>query len=180
MSIFTERDFNMLAQGYLLKDILKDHVENYDELYRFYTAFYKEWSDSVDNRRTFLKEINRVHDSYAINLNEFWLFAGDNVRIKIFINKSIFNLPTLPLIKDTTPKEDFTNAYPACKEELIRAIIKFFVACDCSWEQFLEAWNNSIMSTNDRMYLEFPLCDIPSSKLTLSFPKKYLIGDYDD
>jgi hypothetical protein len=103
MSVFTERDFDMLAQGYLLKDILKDHVENYDEVYKFYLAFYKDRSDSVDNRRTFLKEINRVHDSYAINPNEFWLFAGDNVRIKIFIKKSIFNLPKEALIKDTSP-----------------------------------------------------------------------------
>ena len=111
MSVFTGRDFDMLALGYLLKDILKDHVENYDEVYKFYSAFYKDRSDSVDNRRTFLKELNRVHDSYAINPNEFWLFAGDNVRIKIFIKKSIFNLPKVPLIKDTSPTEDITVGY---------------------------------------------------------------------
>lgn len=39
MSIFTDHDFKMLAQGYLLRDILKDHVKNYEELYRFYNAF---------------------------------------------------------------------------------------------------------------------------------------------
>lgn len=151
MSVFTERDFDMLAQGYLLKDILKDHVENYDEVYKFYLAFYKDRSDSVDNRRTFLKEINRVHDSYAINPNEFWLFAGDNVRIKIFIKKSIFNLPKealikdtspmVPLIKDTTPTEDITIGY---------------------------IWN---------LLQKYPK-NIPGSDLSLSFPKKYLIGEY--
>lgn len=151
MSVFTERDFDMLAQGYLLKDILKDHVENYDEVYKFYLAFYKDRSDSVDNRRTFLKEINRGHDSYAIDSNEFWLFAGDNVRIKIFIKKSIFNLPKealtkdtsprVPLIKDTTPTEDITIGY---------------------------IWN---------LLQKYPK-NIPCSDLSLSFPKKYLIGEY--
>lgn len=151
MSVFTERDFDMLAQGYLLKDILKDHVENYDEVYKFYLAFYKDRSDSVDNRRTFLKEINRGHDSYAIDSNEFWLFAGDNVRIKIFIKKSIFNLPKealtkdtsprVPLIKDTTPTEDITIGY---------------------------IWN---------LLQKYPK-NIPGSDLSLSFPKKYLIGEY--
>lgn len=178
MSIFTERDFNMLAQGYLLKDILKDHVMNYEEAYKFYTAFIKDWDNSVDSRMSFLRYMNSCYIAQGEH-STFKVSTG-HASLEVFIKKSIFNLPTIPLIKDTTPKEDFTNTYPDCKEELISAIVNFFVRCECNWGLFIEAWNNSIMSNNDRMHLEFPLCNIPGSNLTLSFPKKFLIGEYDD
>lgn len=151
MSVFTKRDFEMLAQGYLLKDILKDHVENYDEVYKFYSAFYKDRRDSVDNRMTFLKEINRVHDSCAINPNEFWLFAGGNVRIKIFIKKSPFNLPKVPLIKDTSPKVPLIKDTTPTEDITLGYI----------WQVLQEYPKN-----------------IPGSDFSLSFPKKYLIGEY--
>lgn len=181
MSIFTERDFAFINQGYLLRDILKDHVKNYDELYRFYTAFYKDRSDSVDNRRTFLEEINKQYETFETYPNAFFfLFAGGNVRIKIFLKKSVYNTHQLSLKFDTTPEEDFREVYPDCKNELLKALVDYFDNSHCNWTEFVEAWNNSIESTNDRMHLEFPMCNIPKSTLTLSFPKKYLIGDYDD
>lgn len=178
MSIFTERDFNMLAQGYLLKDILKDHIENYEEVHKFYTAFIKDWNNSVDDRMSLLRYMNSCHIAQGEH-NIFKVFTG-HASLEVIVKKSVYNLPTLPLIKDTTPKEDFTNAYPDCKEELIRAIVRYFDRCACTWDQLLEAWNNSILSNNDRMYLEFPVYNIPGSNLTLSFPKKFLIGEYDD
>ena len=144
MSIFTDHDFEMLAKGYLLRDILKDHIENWEELYKFYEAFYKDWNGSVDSRMNLL------------------------------------NIPQMSYRLDTSPEEDFKNTYPDCNEEVLDAIYEFYDKLSCNWAQFLEAWNNSIMSTNDRMHLEFPMCDIPKFNLTLSFPKKYLIGDYDD
>ena len=89
MSVFTERDFDMLAQGYLLKDILKDHVENYNEVYKFYLAFYKDLGGSADNRMTFLKEINRVHDSYAIDSMNFGCLRGTMYALR-FLSRSPF------------------------------------------------------------------------------------------
>lgn len=177
MSIFTERDFTMLAQGYLLKDTLQDHVINYEEVYRFYTAFYKDWSSAADNRMAFLKDMNDSHKDQGGH-QIFKLYVG-HANIEVFVKKSIFNLPTIPLIKDTTPREDFTNTYPDCNDDLISAIVRYFVSCECNWDLFIDKWNDSILSTNDRMYIEFPLTNIPGSNLTLSFPKKYLLGDYD-
>ncbi len=180
MSVFTERDFTLLNQGYLLKDILKDHVKNYDELYRLYTAFYKDWGDSVDNRSTFLKDINKQYEAFETYLNAFFLFAGENIRIKVFLKKSVYNTHQLPLKFGTTPEEDFREVYPDCKEELIKVLAVYFVNSQCNWAEFVEAWNNSLESTNDMMHLEFPIGNTPKSNFTLSFPKKYLIGDYDD
>ncbi len=180
MSIFTDHDFEMLAKGYLLRDILKDHIENWEELYKFYEAFYKDWNGSVDSRMNLLKELNYVYDSYKIHPSAFFLYVGNNVRIQVFLKKSINNIPQMSYRLDTSPEEDFKNTYPDCNEEVLDAIYEFYDKLSCNWAQFLEAWNNSIMSTNDRMHLEFPMCDIPKSNLTLSFPKKYLIGDYDD
>lgn len=178
MSIFTERDFAYINQGYLLRDILKDHVMNYEEVYKFYTAFYKDWSDTLDSRKVFLKTMNATHEEQGGH--QIFKLSVGHANIEVFIKKSIFNLPTIPLVKDTPPKEDFMNAYPDCKEELVSKIVRYFVESECNWDLFIDKWNDSILSTSDRMHLEFPLCDIPGSNLTLSFPKKYLIGEYDD
>lgn len=178
MSIFTERDFNMLAQGYLLKDILKDHIENYGEVYKFYTAFIKDWNNSVDDRMSFLRYMNSCH--IAQGEHNIFKVSTCHASLEVIVKKSVYNLPTIPLIKDTTPREDFTNTYPDCKDELISAIVRYFVSCECNWDLFIDKWNTSILSSTDRMYIEFPLTNIPGSNLTLSFPKKFLIGDYDD
>lgn len=178
MSIFTERDFNMLAQGYLLKDILKDHIENYEEVYKFYTAFIKDWNNSVDDRMSLLRYMNSCH--IAQGEHNIFKVSTCHASLEIIVKKSVYNLPTLPLQFGTTAEEDLREVYPDCKKEVIKAIVEFFGNSGCKWTLFIEAWNNSLLSNNDRMYLEFPLWDIPSSNLTLSFPKKFLIGEYDD
>lgn len=178
MSIFTEKDFDQLCHGVPMGYIIQDHFKNAPEVNKFFRNFYanpsKEW---VFEGTNFMKLLNAIHDA---NGTDEFILTKNNVSIKVIVKKSINNIPELPLQFGTSPKEDFTNAYPDCKDYLISAIVKYFVACGCNWKLFLEAWNNSIMSTNARMHLEFPLNNIPGSNLTLSFPKKYLIGDYDD
>ena len=180
MSIFTEKDFKMVAQGYLLKDILKDHIENYEEVYKFYNAFVKDWNNSVDSRITLLKGLNNIYGASGTNPSSFFLYSGNNIRIQVFLKKSINNLPQIELRFDTTPEEDIKNTYPDADQKVHRTIYEFYESTTFQWASFVDAWNSSIMSTNDRVYLEAPLLGIPKSNLTLSFPKKYLIGEYDD
>ena len=178
MSIFTKVDFEMFAKGYLLKDILKVHVMNYDEVHQFYNAFVKDWNNSVDSRMSLLEDMN---DSY-VNQGKhqvFKIYVG-HASLEVFLKKSIENIPQMPYRLDTAPEEDFKNTYPDCKEEVLDAIYEFYDKLSCNWAQLIDAWNTSIMSTNDRMHLEFPLSGIPGSNASLSFPKKYLIGEYDD
>lgn len=178
MSIFTDRDFDQLCHGVPVGYILQDHLKNAPEVNKFFRTFYadprKEW---VFEGTNFMKTLNAAHDSNGTD--EFTL-TKDNVSIKVIVKKSINNLLQMPYRLDTTPEEDFKNTYPDCKEEILDAVYEFYDKLSCNWAQFIDAWNTSIMSTNDRMHLEFPLSGIPGSNAPLSFPKKYLIGEYDD
>lgn len=181
MSIFTEKDFKMIAQGYLLKDILKDHIENYDELYKFYNAFYKDWNNSVDSRMSLLKELNHIYDSYTFKPSAFFLFVGNNVQIQVFVKRSINNLPELKLKVGELLTEGLQRTYPDLKQEVVKAIRYWFDnTYVLTWATFCDIWNTSLKYTSDTMILEHSAFAVPKSKLTLSFPKKYLIGDYDD
>ena len=178
MSIFTEKDFDQLCHGVPMGYILQDHFKNAPEVNKFFRNFYADPSkEDVFEGTNFMKFLNATH--VANGTNEF-ILPKNNVSIKVIVKKSINNIPQMAYRLDTSPEEDFKNTYPDCNEEILDAIYEFYDKLSCNWAQFLDAWNNSIKSTNDRMYLEFPMCDIPKSNLTLSFPKKYLIGDYDD
>lgn len=181
MSIFTDHDFKMLAQGYLLRDILKDHVKNYEELYRFYNAFYKDWDNSVDSRMNLLKELNHLYDASGVNPTVFFLYVGNNVRIQVFLKESINNIPELHLKGGELLSEGLKRIYPKLKHEVIQAIRYWFDNTDVStWVNFCDIWNTSLRYTTDMMILEHSAFAVPKSKLTFSFPKKYLIGEYDD
>ncbi len=181
MSIFTEKDFKMIAQGYLLKDILKDHIENYEEVYKFYTAFIKDWNNSVDSRITLLKGLNHIYDTFVANPSTFYLYSGNNVRIQVFVKRSINNLPELKLKGGELLTEGLQRTYPDLKKEVIQAIRYWFDNTNVlTWATFCDIWNTSLKYTSDTMILEHSAFAVPKSKLTLSFPKKYLIGEYDD
>lgn len=179
MSIFTKKDFDQISSGVPIGYILQDHLKNASEVKKFYTNFFydpnKQWSDDVKN---FMNLLNAAHD---YNGTDEFTFTKNNVSIKVILKKSINNIPELKVPTWDAFEENLLKTYPELKVEVISAIHDWYQGSALRIpEQFVELWNLQLQMNHPNMILEAPAWNIPNSTLTLVFPKKYLIGEYDD